>query len=325
MASPLDVKRLHGLYQVIGHVGSVELDHPLVCLAQVERRPSSSRSGSPDPLHLGDIEWVVALGTQKTSTAAPATKRRKKQGTVDVWWEARLCGREVDDLFQQVPSAAVKPEVMPARVRECWSAGGLAVSGYIEGEEPRGGIELVMQITPTLPLTLVLTPCDDPPFSMTDILSHMINPFLSATQHRVDAANSLKQLERLNAEHDKVCKLLEIERDASKRQRRVPGTQLRHFSGDSASGPSGGAPFGRRRSSQEQSQGASQGSVLGGGTPQSPTEERDLSLSPSKVIPGVTHRGVLKPGDPGYAGSSRRIGRVVEDTPWDEEPPTDSD
>jgi len=178
--------------------------------------------------------------------------------------------------------------------------------------------------------------------------AQMINPFLTASQHRADAVNSRKQLERLNAEHDKVCKLLEIERDANKRQRRVPGTQLRHFSGDSTSGPgAGGAPFGRRRSSQEQGQGASQVSVLGAGTQQSPTEERELSLSPSKVIPGgaslslsptalcldadalsslaVTHRGVLKPGDPGYAGSSRRIGRVVEDTPWDEEPPTDSD
>lgn len=118
--------------------------------------------------------------------------------------------------------------------------------------------------------------------------AQMINPFLTASQHRADAVNSRKQLERLNAEHDKVCKLLEIERDANKRQRRVPGTQLRHFSGDSTSGPGagGGAPFGRRRSSQEQSQGASQGSVLGGGTQQSPTEERELSLSPSKVIPG---------------------------------------
>jgi len=86
---------------------------------------------------------------------------------------------------------------MPARVRECWNAGGLSVSGYTEGEEPRGGIEvrlfshkllhmsverdpdphtrpqLVMQITPTLPLSLVLTPCDDPPFSMADLLSHV--------------------------------------------------------------------------------------------------------------------------------------------------------
>ncbi|GAA5924090.1 hypothetical protein JCM3775_005592 [Rhodotorula graminis] len=323
MGSQLDLERLHDLHQVLQADGTTDLDHPFFCLAHVERRPPSSRSDSPDPLHLGDIEWVVALGTQKTSTAAPATKRRKKQGPIDVWWEARLCGREVDDLFQQVPSAAVKPEVMPARVRECWSAGGLAVSGYIEGEEPRGGIELVMQITPTLPLTLVLAPCDDSPFSMTYILSHMINPFLSASQHRVDAANSLEQLERLNAEHDKVCKLLEIERDANKRQRRVPGTQLRHFSGDSASGASGGAPFGGRKSSQEQSQGASQSSALGEGTQQSPTDEREPSLTASKVIPGVTHRGVLRLGDPGYAGSSRRVGLVVEETPWDE--PTDSD
>ncbi|GAA5844548.1 hypothetical protein JCM9279_006344 [Rhodotorula babjevae] len=307
MGSQLDLKPLHDLYQN-------------------QRRPPSSRPRSPDPLYLDDVEWSVAVGAQASSTAGQAGERRSLQDAVDVWWEARLSAREVVALFQQVPSVAVRPEAMPARVRECWKGGGLSVSGYSEGEEPRGGIELVMEVTPTLPLSLVLTPCDDPPFSMADLLSHMINPFLSASQHRVDAALSLKQLERLNAEHDKVCKLLELERDANKRQRRVPGTQLRHFSGESASGPSGGgAPFGRRKSSQEQSQGASQGSVLGGETQQSPTEERELALSPTKVIPGVTHRGVLKPGDPGYAGSSRRIGRVVEETAWDEEPPTDSD
>jgi len=102
MASVLDLKRLHGLYQVIGNIDGTELDDPLVCLAQVHRRPPSSRSGSPDPLNLGDVEWVVAIGAQAPSTSAPATKRRRKQGPADVWWEARLCGREVDDLFQQV-------------------------------------------------------------------------------------------------------------------------------------------------------------------------------------------------------------------------------
>ena len=102
MSSQLEFKPLHDLYQVLESAGSADLDHPLVCVAQVQRRPPSSRSSSPDPLNLGDIEWVVAIGAQAPSTSAPATKRRRKQGPTDVWWEARLCGREVDDLFQQV-------------------------------------------------------------------------------------------------------------------------------------------------------------------------------------------------------------------------------
>ncbi|TNY19177.1 hypothetical protein DMC30DRAFT_16277 [Rhodotorula diobovata] len=212
---------------------------------------------------------------------------------------------------------------MVPRVRERWlfglHRGARLQRGRAATRRHRG---LIMRITPSLPLSLVLTPCDEPPVSLVSVLAHVINPYLTASQDRVNAVNTKKQLDRLSTEHDKVRKLLDNERDANKRQRRVPGTQLRHFSGDSTSN-GGGAPFARRRSSQEQSQGASQSQGqgqgarqsqggYGGGTQQSPTEERELSLSPSKAIPGVTHRGVLTPGDPGSAGSSRRIGRVGE-------------
>ncbi|GAA6048480.1 hypothetical protein JCM3770_003778 [Rhodotorula araucariae] len=317
----LDLKPLHGLYQLLHSAGDADLDHPLVCLAQLYRRPAPARA-SPDPSRLGEVEWVVALGS-KAPAPSQKGKKRKAGGMVDVWWEARLCGREVDELLQQVDGSALMPRQMIPKVRERWIEGKLEVSGFKEGDEPRGGVELIIRITPTLPLSIILTPCDEAPFSLMSILADTIQPFLTASQDRVTAANAKKQLEALRIEHDKVCKLLDNERDDRKRARRVPGTQLRQYSGDSNSG----APFGRRKSSQDQSQSQSQGQGFspGFGVPKgvSPTEEREMSISPSKVIPGVTRRGVLKPGDPGYAGSSHRVGRVVEEVPWDEDPPSD--
>ncbi|BGP40814.1 hypothetical protein JCM10450v2_004817 [Rhodotorula kratochvilovae] len=317
----LDLKPLHGLYQLLDSAGDADLDHPLVCLAQLYRKPAKSRA-SPDPSQLGELEWVVALGS-KAPAPVQKGKKRKAGGMVDVWWESRLCGREVEELMQQVDGAALTPAQVIPKVRERWIEGKLEVSGYKEGEEPRGGIELIIRITPSLPLSIILTPCDDAPFSLMCILAETIHPFLTASQDRITAANAKKQLEALRTEHDKACKLLDDAREDRKRARRVPGTQLRQYSGDS----NAGAPFGRRKSSQDQSQSQSQSQGFSYGAPKqlSPTEEKELSVSPTKVIPGVTRRGFLKPGDPGYAGSSHRPGRVVEDGGWDAEPPSSNE
>ena len=101
MDGTLDLKPLHGLYQVLNTAGGADLAHPLVCLAQLQRKPPGSRSPSPDPSQLGEVEWVVGLGTQRPAPVREGKKRRKRDETADVWWEARLCGREVEELLQQ--------------------------------------------------------------------------------------------------------------------------------------------------------------------------------------------------------------------------------
>ncbi|GJN91177.1 hypothetical protein Rhopal_004195-T1 [Rhodotorula paludigena] len=271
--SGLDLKPLHGLYRTLDTVGGGDLPHPLVLVAQIHRKPASART----PSEPGPLEWIVALGSRKPETrpahdgdAGPSKRRRRKAGQYEEeWWEARCCERDIEELLE-IKECAIAPQAMISKIRERWLEGALAVDGYNEHESPRGGLELVITITPTLPLRLVLEPCDDPPLSLAPLLT--IPAYLTASTDRAAALSAQADLAALRADNDKLSKQLETYRDERKRQRRVPG-QLRQNSGGSNG--------------------------------------------------GETRRGKLRPGDAGYAGSSRRIGRNLADDGFDEDPPSD--
>jgi hypothetical protein len=167
----------------------------------------------------------------------------------------------------------------------------------------------------------------------------MIPTYLVAAQEHEAARAATAQLASLRLEVDKLQKQVNDFKEERKRARKVPnGGPLRQNSGDSQRSV-GGASFGRRTSSQDQSQSQWQSQTQA----QSPD---DVVFSPpKKVVPGgasncsyipsrssltpftraETRRGALKPGDVGYAGSSFRPGLNLEEAPWDEDPPTDSD
>ncbi|BGP17007.1 hypothetical protein JCM10213_000358 [Rhodosporidiobolus nylandii] len=310
----LDLRPLHGLFQCIHPASHPDLPHPLLALAELVRKPPKKRQAGQAAAgsDLGEVEWVVALGGKGPEPADDANgaggtgkKRRVPSLAPDEWWEARLCVREVAELMQQVDGAAITPEAMVGRVRARWVQGELDVKSYEgPGAEDRGGLELIIHITKTLPLSVVLSPCDHPPLSVLTILSKVIPAYLSCTADR-EACESAK------AERDRLARQVErqertnkdlqaqLDRERSRKRARQGSTETapkRQNSGGSAFGHSASQESGRSQSGSFYEGGASQGS--------------QTMLSPTKkFVPGQTHRGTLRPGDPGYAGNSKVAGR----------------
>ncbi|GAA6009269.1 hypothetical protein JCM10207_004329 [Rhodosporidiobolus poonsookiae] len=325
MADGLDLLPLHNLYQTISPSSHPDLPHPLLALAQLRRKPPSKRAQGDQAQGgqaQGEVEWVVALGGKGKALSAPeagagAGKKRKAATSVpDEWWEASLCAREVDELMQQVDGSAITPEAMVRRVKAKWMEGCLDVTGYEgPGPEHRGGIELTIRVTDSLPLSIVLTPCDEAPLSLLSILAQVIPPFLSCTADRASCDAAKKERDALSTKVGRLERQLrDLTEEKERERKRARNAAYSGGGGSGAGGPkrqkSGGAEFGRRPSSQE---GASQASQGGGGYDGGGGMPSVSQGSPQKkVIPGQTHRGALRPGDPGYAGNANRAGRQAE-------------
>ncbi|BGP00198.1 Sperm nuclear basic protein PL-I isoform plia [Rhodotorula toruloides] len=332
----LDLRPLHQVYQTLDPATTEPLAHPLVCISELRRRPPpkrSARAASAQPgnldgaTELGEVEWVLMIGGEGLVKGAPEQKGKKKSETApEEWWKACLCGREVEELMKQTDGVALSPQAMVPKVRSALLAGEVEISGYDgPGADPRGALEVTLKLTPTLPLTMVLAPCDSPPLSLMTCMAKIIPTYLVAAQEREAARSATAQLAVLRLENDKLQKQVNDFKEERKRARKVPnGGALRQNSGDSQRSV-GGASFGRRTSSQDQSQSQSQSQMYSQSQGQRQSPDDVVFSPPKKVIPGETRRGALKPGDVGYAGSSFRPGLNLEEAPWDEDPPTDSD
>ncbi|GAA6032470.1 hypothetical protein JCM8097_004776 [Rhodosporidiobolus ruineniae] len=319
MAEELDLAPLDKLFQTIYPPTDSEDDHPLLALARLQRKPPSKRNGADNAL--GEIEWAIAVGgagkeKEGGEGASGSRKRKGAKAPPDEWWTTRMCAEEVKELMQQVEGSALTPETMVGRVKAKWTEGKMGVQGYKgPGAEPRSGIELIINITESLPLTIILSPVDDAPISLLTILAHVIPPFLSCTVDREACQSATKERDALRLRCEKLERQLQERKEQDERARKraragaVDPPQRQN---------SGGADFGKRVSSQEGG-GYSQASQGYGGLSQS-----QGSVSPQKkVVPGQTQRGVLRPGDPGYAGNAHRPGRVAVDTGF-EDPSDDS-
>lgn len=99
----LDLKPLHRLYQQLIPSSHPELPHPLIALAELTRKPSSSNG------ELGALEWVVGLGgkSQQPQAAATQKKGRKRRDPTadDEWWEAKMGQEEVEAWITETKSA----------------------------------------------------------------------------------------------------------------------------------------------------------------------------------------------------------------------------
>ncbi|BGP25326.1 sperm nuclear basic protein PL-I isoform PLIa [Rhodotorula toruloides] len=331
----LDLKPLHQVYQTLDPATTKPLDHPLVCISELRRRPvpkRSARATSPEPIldgakELGEVEWVLMIGGEGVEKGATQQKGKRKSETgPEEWWKACLCSREVGELMKQTDGVALRPQAMIPKVRSALLAGDVEVHGYEgPGADPRGALEVTLKLTPTLPLTMVLAPCDAPPLSLMTCMAKMIPIYLVAARERGAARSATAQLAVLRLENDKLQKQINDFKEERKRARKVPnGGALGQNSGD-LQRSIGGASFGRRTSSQDQSQSQSQSQVPSQTRSQRQSPDDAVFSPPKKVVPGETRRGALKPGNVGYAGSSFRPGLNLEEAPWDEDPPTDSD
>ncbi|GAA5880111.1 hypothetical protein JCM8547_006193 [Rhodosporidiobolus lusitaniae] len=306
----LSLRPLHNLYQQISPTSHPNLPEPLLVLAQLRRRPPPKSS----PLEPGEIEWVVALGGKGNHPEWPP-----KGGKLppDEWWKAALSESDVTQMLMQVKGCAIRPEQMVERIKAKWNEGCLDVNEYEgPGAEQRKGLELIIHITESLPLKIVLTPCDVCPLSLLSILTSVIPAYNSCSVDREASANAKKENDLLRARVSKLEGQLNYYKDDSGRS----GKRARTNGFMPSRQNSEGAEFGRsgrsgEGASQSQSQsrgGASQGYSQGG------RQASQGSASPSKpVVPGQTHRGALQPGDVGYAGNAHRPGRVVRGLEFD--------
>ncbi|GAA5861080.1 hypothetical protein JCM1840_003073 [Sporobolomyces johnsonii] len=291
----LDLKPLHNLYQTLEPSDSGHSPHPLIVLAQLQRSGRLNTSAGE-----GDVEWVVALGG-KGKDVDGASKGKSKAGGADEWWQARLTPLDVERFSQldqalspQIKKSAIRRDDLVPKIKAGWLEGDMHVKGYGEaGGHPRGSVELVIRLAVAVSLSISLSPCDEAPLSLVSVLAHIIPPYLTASSDRLALTTLKPQL-----------KTATTERDEMRRDRELLRDEVKALKKELSAGGGG------RKRAREGSEG------VGG-------SQRPGSVSPKKpVIPGVTKKGHLKPGDKGYAGDSRRLGRDTTDD-WDED--TDSD
>ncbi|GAA5968410.1 hypothetical protein JCM21900_002663 [Sporobolomyces salmonicolor] len=189
-----------------------------------------------------------------------------------------------------IKNSAIRRDDLVSKIKAGWLKGDMHVKGYGEaGAHPRGSVELVIRLAVDVSLSLSLSRCDPAPLSLLSVLAHIIPPYLTASSDRLALTTLTPQLKTATAERDEMRRDRELLRDEVKALRK----ELQ-------------AGGGGRKRTREGSEG------VGG-------SQRPGSVSPKKpVIPGVTRKGHLKPGDKGYAGDSRKIGRDTTDD-WDED------
>ncbi|GAA5901327.1 hypothetical protein JCM6882_007748 [Rhodosporidiobolus microsporus] len=331
--APLDLPLLHNLYQTITPTSHLDLPHPLLCLSQLRRKPPSKRArangdsgAGGGTSQVGEVEWVVALGGKgkQPEEGAEGGKRSKAAAAAisEEWWEVSMCEDEIEE-WLQVEGCAITPEAMVGRVKAKWSEGCLDIKSYAgPGAVNRGGLELIINVTETVHLSLVLTPCDEPPLSLFLILTHVIPSYISCTADRESCRLVTKERDSLRSKVSNLEGKLQGYKDAEDRNRKRAKLGIGSYGVTPGSSQprrqdSGGAEFGRRGGSGEGEAMLSQGSQ-GRGASAEP-------WSPPKNVPGQTHRGALRPGDPGYAGNAFRPGRIVEEAEFDSNSESDSD
>ncbi|GAA5934627.1 hypothetical protein JCM1841_001786 [Sporobolomyces salmonicolor] len=189
-----------------------------------------------------------------------------------------------------IKNSAIRRDDLVSKIKAGWLKGDMHVKGYGEaGAHRRGSAELVIRLAVDVSLSLSLSRCGQAPLSLLSVLAHIIPPYLTASSDRLALTTLKPQLITAITERDEMRRDRELLRDEVKALRK----ELQVGGG------------GRKRT-REGSEG-----VAG--------SQRPGSVSPKKpVIPGVTRKGHLKPGDKGYAGDSRKIGRDITDD-WDED------
>jgi hypothetical protein len=103
---PLNLKPLHALYQLYNLHEGADLPHPLLILAQLSKKRSSSSDTE------GELEWVVAVGG-KDPNYKPEQKtgrQRRDANADDEWWGARMSAADVEDLVSGVKGSAKTPQ-----------------------------------------------------------------------------------------------------------------------------------------------------------------------------------------------------------------------
>ncbi|GAA5914224.1 uncharacterized protein JCM6883_000780 [Sporobolomyces salmoneus] len=287
----LTLKPLHNLYQTISPASFLENDHPLIAISQLERRGRTST---------GEIEWVVGVGAKGDSRED------------EIWWTSRLSGEKLEGLIaQQLSKTPISKDTVIDQVRTSWIEGRLDVGGLEKSlnAKERHPVELVMYFLDNIPFSISLDPCETSPLSLLSIMAHLIPPYLSSSTSQLTLQTLQPQLVSAQQERDKFSsdnKLLREELKELKRRVREGG------------GGGGGGGAGKRTRMEDDSSQFSQGA----GASQGASQQRGMSapLSPQKKgRPGT----VMRPGTKGYAGSTNRVGRNLDDQ-W-EEPESDSD
>ncbi|GAA5914195.1 uncharacterized protein JCM6883_000772 [Sporobolomyces salmoneus] len=292
----LTLRPLHNLYQTISPASFLENDHPLIAISQLERRGRTST---------GEIEWVVGVGAKGDTLEE------------EIWWTGRLSGEQLEGLIaQQLNKTAISKETVIDQMRTSWIEGRLDVRGLeksLTGKEPQP-VELVMYFLDNIPFSISLDPCETSPLSLLSIMAHLIPPYLSSSTTQSTLQTLQPQLVSAQQERDEFSsdnKLLREELKELKRKMREGGG-------------GGIAGSGKRTRMEDDSSQLSQS--VGASQSQGPSQQGGTSvpLSPQKKgRPGIDFKAVMRPGTKGYAGSTNRVGRNLDDQ-W-EEPESDSD
>ncbi|GAA6015835.1 hypothetical protein JCM11491_007203 [Sporobolomyces phaffii] len=291
----MNLKPLHHLYQTISPACLLDDEEPLVAVSRLERRGKAPS---------GEIEWVVGVAAQGGQDAP-------------VWWSTRLGAHGIEQLANQASVAdslldgtAITRDALADCIRTRWIEGHLQIRNFEDSQRAteRQPIQLVVVLAGNVPLSIELSPCDDPPLPVLSILAHVI-PLYNKAGHAETAVRSLEpRLALAQQERDKLAIengfLREEVKELKKSWRDAAASGQTTKRARSEEGPS--------RSSQP------------GGTSQPSQRAKSGSLSPQKKgRPGIDYKAVMRPGTKGYAGSANRVGRDLGDE-W-EEPDSDSD
>ncbi|KAL8292350.1 hypothetical protein RQP46_001816 [Phenoliferia psychrophenolica] len=222
----------------------------------------------------GAVEWVVCVG-------------QARGGTEDKWWSTALALPEVEALIT-IPGSALKGEAMIRRMREAAVAGNMdvALAGYPDS------LELIFTITPTLAVSVPLKPTTSAPLSLISLLTTIIPASLRAEEAVAAGAAATSQLAALQTQAHRLA--------TDNRQGFPPLTHPPLNSN---------APSRLHSRNKELIKKAKIG--RGGGA-----SSQAGGASPKKagpVVPGVTvAKKSLKAGQPGFAGSGKRLGVVPQ-------------
>ncbi|GAA5974894.1 hypothetical protein JCM5350_004490 [Sporobolomyces pararoseus] len=293
----INLRPLHNLYQTISPASFLENEDPLVAVSQLERRGRTST---------GEIEWVIGVGMKGTEYGE------------QIWWSTRLSSEGIQKLvIEQLKGTAITEETVVENIRTRWLEGRLDVKGLENldsSAKERQPIQLVIWLRDNVPLSIPFSPCEESPFPLLSIMAHLIPPYLSASKSEATLRSLEPQLTATQREQSTLAADNDYLRSEIKELKR----KLRE---GGAGG--GGRAAKRTRTEEDASQSQSQARE---GSPSQRQSQRDTSapLSPQKKgRPGIDFKAVMRPGTKGYAGSTNRVGRNLDDE-W-EEPESDSE
>ncbi|GAA5968893.1 hypothetical protein JCM3765_005827 [Sporobolomyces pararoseus] len=292
----INLRPLHNLCQTISPASFLENEDPLVAVSQLERRGRSS---------IGEIEWLIEIGAKGAEHGE------------QVWFSTRLSSERIEELvIEQLKGTAVTQETIVENIRTRWLEGRLDVKGLEivdSTAKERRPIQLVIWLRDNIPLEIALSLCEESPLPLLSIMAHLIPPYLSASNSQATLRSLEPQLTAAQREQSTLAAdndFLRSEIKELKRRVREGGT-------------GGGKPGKRIKAEEDASQSQSQAGEVSSSQRQT-QRGTSGSLSPQKKgRPGIDFKAVMRPGTKGYAGSTNRVGRNLDDE-W-EEPESDSD